>query len=232
MLVWVCPKWARVVSDLYRMVRHHLKLNCGKKGFFMAVNDHYKLTVEWSNTAIAPRFVNSFYFQQADDLVLDTAGEDLVARFLAEAGPDYADLVTSQLSVVRISVGKFPDFPTEYELTTLPILDGTLTGDPLPVRTAGIFKYQTEDFTRRGRGRIFLPPASEAVNTAGQPNSTWKASGDAFALHLLEMFEGSVSYAGWQWELYSRADAEFKPIVAGQGAAYWSSRRKRKAIYT
>lgn len=198
----------------------------------MAVNDTYKLTVEWSNTTIAPRFVNSFYFTQGDPLIFDTAGEDLTARFLDEAGPDYAACVTSQLSVVRISVAKAPDFETEYELTTLPILDGTLTGDPLPVRTCGILKYRSGDFSRRGRGRVFMPPASEAVNSLGQPNSTWKASADAFAAAMLAMDSINVLYAQWDWKLFSRADASFKLIEAGGGAGYWGSRRTRIAIYT
>lgn len=198
----------------------------------MAIGDTYKIVIEWTNNPLAPRFVNAFYFQQAGSEVADTPEEDLYARFMAEVGDAYRDCITNQLAAVRISVSQAPEFLTAFVSEGSSLLAGTRSGDPMPARICGIIKYRTPDLSRRGRGRVFLPPPSEAENSLGAPTGTYNTIQEGLLEALYGMSTVDAGYAEWVWALWSEADQTSKIITNYSPGGYWGTRRKRKAIYS
>jgi len=197
----------------------------------MAIGDVYRLTVVWSNAPGLPTAVNQFHYEQLDTLVLDTPGEDLVEAFRTKVEAAYASLVTNSLALRRYTVAKAPLFLTEYILEGLAV-GGTATGDAMPPQTTGIIETRTGDFTRRGRGRVFIPPGAESFNSLGKPTAAYRSSlGDVAANLLDDMGTGDLLVAGWGWNLWSRADQVAKPILTAFGGAFWGTQRDRNRLY-
>lgn len=197
----------------------------------MAVGDTYRLSVVWSNAPGLPTAVNQFHYRQTEALIFDTPGEDLVDAFRTIVEAAYASLVTNALAIRRYSVAKAPLFLTEHVLEGISV-GGSASGDAMPPQTTGIIEIRTADFTRRGRGRFFIPPGVESFNALGKPTSAYRTSLGDVSVNLKEdMLASAITHAGWELMLWSRADQEAKAVTAAFGGAFWGSQRDRNRLY-
>jgi len=197
----------------------------------MAVGEFYKLTAIWRQATDAPAAVNEFLFEQLDALIFDTAGEDLVDAFRSTCEVAYLACVTGSIALVEYKVAKAPLFLTEYIDDAVEIA-GSLTGDPLPARIAGLINKRSADLSRRGRGRTFLPPANEAANTAGAPTVGYVATMQAFAdAMMIDMPALSITNSGWRPALWSEADQVAKAVTQMTAKGRWSSQADRENLF-
>lgn len=196
----------------------------------MAIGDVFRLKLIWRKTTTSPAAVNDFYFKQLDTLILDTPEEDLWEAFETEIIPQLTQLITNQLALVQVQIGLAPLFLTSFVLDNPPI-SGTASGDALPARTCGLLAYRTADLTRRGRGRVFLPPSSETLNGAsGAPSSAYITQMEVVHSALAALASGTISYAGWQHCLWSVADQAAKDVTQYVSRGYWGHQGDRKNI--
>jgi hypothetical protein len=111
-------------------------------------------------------------------------------------------------------------------------LPGTQSGELMPAILAGFIRFNTADFSRRGKGGIFVPPATEGANVGGIPAAgqvaAWQALGDAA---LAGMKIGGVLYAQWDLVIHSKADNAFKPVTSTIARAGWSHQIDRRGMY-
>lgn len=197
----------------------------------MSVDDVYRLSVEWSNTPGFPTAVNLFYFKQIDALVLDTPGEDLVEAFRTECEATYRELVTNALALRKYAVAKAPLFLTEHVLEGLGE-GGLATGDAMPPNTGGLLSIKTATLTRRGRGRVFIPPASETYNSGGRPTALMRGNITAFgSFMMVEMNTTTLAHSAWEMQMWSKADQVARPVVSAFSSAIWGSQRDRRYLY-
>lgn len=197
----------------------------------MAVGDVYRLTAVVQANATAPKCINQWFFRQEDALVFQTAEEDLVGAFIEECQTFYRGLFTNGLEVFQYAVAPVTTFETSY-IQDVSGAIGTLTGEPLPPRVAGLISFRTADTSRRGRGRTFLPPANEASSQGSTAVSAYRTAMDDFADGLLvQMAQTTITHSGWQWMLWSKADQVAKEVVSYIIRAKWSSQRDRGEIY-
>jgi len=195
----------------------------------VALNDVYRLWIVLRRSAVHPACINNFYFRQDSVLIFDTPGEDLVQAWIATAEPAYIDLFTSFIAITQYQAAKAPLFLTEH-IADFVGTAGTLTGDPLPPRTSICLSNRTIDLSRRGRGRVYLPPASESTNTDGHPASAYVTSVFDFGDLLLSGIGDEITTALWTPMMWSEADQEAKQITSFFVTPAWRSQRDRDGI--
>jgi len=195
----------------------------------MAVHDIYRMRIVLRRSAVHPACINNFYFEQLDALILDTPPQDLYQAWAASFEAAYCALFTSFIAITQYQFAKAPLFLTEevFDFTGVP---GTLTGDPLPPRTSICLSNRTADFSRRGRGRVYLPPASESTNTNGSPVNTYVESVRDFGDSLLPFIGDGVTTSRWSPNMWSEADQLAKEIVSFFVTPQWTSQRDRDGI--
>lgn len=196
----------------------------------MAIGENFALRVFWLNDDTLKVAENTFYFQQTSALVFDTPGEDLVQAFVTEIIPVYTPILSNRYGLRKITVVLMPDNVTVHEESFPGTTAGLATGDMLPATIAPILRYRTGDFSRRGRGRLFLPPSTETYNTStGVPTAAAQTAiadlGDA----LLDL-DDNVLYGGWLWMMWSEADQVMKEILAHGISNRWGRQRKRERV--
>jgi hypothetical protein len=197
----------------------------------MAIGDVYRLTIQWSNAPGLPTAVNQLYFKQDGGLIADTPEEDLVGAWQEEVEAAYASLVTNALAIRSYTVAKAPLFLTSLIVSGLAV-GGSASGDAMPPQTAGVIEIRTADFSRRGRGRVFIPPGAESFNSAGKPTGAYRTSlGDVAANIKDDMASTSLSHTGWVWQLWSRADQAAKEVTTAFGGSFWGTQRDRNRLY-
>jgi len=197
----------------------------------MAIDDVFRLTCIWRRDVDTPSAVNVFHYRQQDALVFDTPEEDLWEAFQDQVLDTYASLVTNQLVLRRVTIGG-PGAPFATTFEAEPGVQGTLTGDPLPPRTAQLVRLKTATLTRRGRGRLFLPPANEAAGSGGALSAPHFNALGIFAADILNgMNTITVTTSAWQLMLWSPADQDAKEVTDTIAVSRWSSMRDRKDIY-
>jgi len=197
----------------------------------MAVNDIYRLNVITANNPSIAVAVNGFYFRQRTALILDTPEEDLVAAFQEECEFNYLNTFTSAMFLIKYQVGKSPEFATAFEVFD-GVQHGGLTGDPLPPRNCAVLSKKTSDFSRRGRGRTYLPPASESVSSGIGLTTGYRTALTDFAANVQDdMNAETLTHAGWQHVLWSEADQEAKTVTSYIINLRWASQRDRGNLY-
>jgi len=196
----------------------------------MAVGDIYRLTAILRATGEGPEVVNTFTFEQLDETVFDTPEEDLVQAFRGEAETAYREQFTNRLTVFQYKTGQSPNFETAF-VQDLSGVVGNLSGDSMPIRTAGIISLRTSVLSRRGRGRLYLPPANEAGNGSdGHPTSGYVDNMEFFANAVMGMRNHlSILYAHYAWVVWSKSDQEAHQVTAFTARNFWGSQRDRKA---
>ena len=197
----------------------------------MAVGDVYRLAVHWRRLAFPHTAVNVFHFKQTDALILDSPGEDLVGAFQDKVEPHYLSLVTDYITIFRYTVSKAPTFAIEYEIS-VPGTPGSLTGQPLPARTSACINWRTATPGRRGRGRTFLPPASEGTSAGNGPESGYiSTAGNFINAMITTMAASGLEFAAWEFQVWSELDAVARVVTNGSLRASWSSQRDRGNLY-
>ena len=197
----------------------------------MAVNDVIRINAIWANNPNVAVAVNEWHFRQGTSLILDTPEEDCLDAFRTKVEPDYLFIVTSALYLIRYQVSIGPDFNTSLESDFAPIV-GQKGGDPLPPRTAGLMQKKTATFSRRGRGRIFLPPANEASSGGSAATSAYRTDVDTFRDDVMtDMASGGIANADWIFSLWSEADQVARDVTSFRFVTTWSSKRSRKNLY-
>ena len=195
----------------------------------MAEGDTYRLRIVLRRSAVHPACINNLYYRQEDPLILDTAGQDLVDAFQNDCETAYCDVFTSFIAIVQYQVAMAPLFLTEY-IRDLPGTPGNMSGDPLPPRTSLCLSWRTADVSRRGRGRIYLPPASESANSAGAPLSGYMTSIDDLGSTLGPTIGDGITTSLWRQMIWSDADQEAKEVTSYFSTPAWRSQRDRDGI--
>lgn len=200
----------------------------------MAVGDIYRLTIVTKSDLSPFVAVNQPHFFQSAVQEIAPTGADLIASFVDLAQEAYLNCVTEALRIVQYRVSKAPDFATEYTLDLgIGGPTGNQTGDRLVPRCASILSLRTSVLTRRGRGRLYLPPAGEASNTGGIPTATHLTALQELGDALLSM-DVSVSagnYTRWQLAVWSTLNADGSAVIACTPRSYWGSQRDRTRIF-
>lgn len=198
----------------------------------MAIGDTYRLTVVTGREDLPVTCVNHFYFQQANALIFDTPGQDLVAAWQNYCESTYRALFTNFLVMRRYSVGKAPSFETEHEFTFTTTVAGIGTGEPLPPRTSGLLSLRTPTLSKRGRGRNYLPPATEADNGNGKPTAAYITKMNNLGIAIMEdMPSINVLFAIWVPQMWSKADQVARPVSQIIARTSWASQRDRSGLY-
>jgi hypothetical protein len=192
----------------------------------MAVGDVYRFAFVWKSISSSKVAVNNFYLKQNGPLILDTPTEDFWGIFQESCLELYRFSVASELGLIQLVGATGLPFVTEQIIDIEGVVGGS-GGGSLPTRTAGILSYRTAVPTKKGRGRVFLPPAGEGDNAAGRPSSGWLTNTNGFAQALFDLQFEAVGSASWQWHMYSKTDNVFRPVTAAAARTKWGSRRKR-----
>ena len=198
----------------------------------MSVGDKFRLKVTFKSDTSERVAQVTPVFSQEGEPIFDTPEEDLVGAFQEECEALLLACVTASLRLVEYAVVPLPGTAASFVLSlggAGPV--GTQGGDPMPPRTATILSFRSPTAGRRGRGRMYLPPASEASNTAGHPTSGHLAAGDALGAAMIgDMPSLSITHLPWVWYIQSLADADFKPVSAYVTRDYWGTQRDRTNI--
>jgi hypothetical protein len=199
----------------------------------LAIGDIFRLDIVFKSDNSPYVAVCGPHFKQATLLVLDTPEEDLVGAFRDKAEPALLSTFTSTLRIVRYTVSPVPGTGSTYQLDlgiTGPV--GVRTGDRLPPRVATVLSFRSSHPGKRGRGRMYLPPASETDNTGGAPTADLLAAcnnlGDAM---LNDMPVADASFASWVWVIRSEADNISRDVISYVPRGYWGSQRDRTRIF-
>lgn len=196
----------------------------------MAEGDVYRMRCVWKRSANGAAAVNDFYFEQFDPTIIDTPAADLFQAFQLTCQAAYEALVSSLLSTVEIQFGRAPDFLTE-EVFTTPFFVGQLSGDPLPGFSCGILSRYSEDLTRRGRGRLYIPAATEAVNSNGAPTAGYFNDLQDFGDSMMPYIGDGVTTSRWGACVWSVADQESKRVVSFRARSIWGVQRDRRNLF-
>lgn len=196
----------------------------------MAVGDVYRLRCVWKRTEIGSAAINDFHFEALEPTILDTQEEDLWQAFQDDLLTGYRGLVTQALNLVQVVIGVGPTFATTaiFDLTSFP---GLVSGEALPSVLGGIIARYTDLTSRRGRGRIYLPPASENDNTAtGQPTGAYVTQMRNWATLLTAEIGDSLTTAAYRPVLWSEANQAALPITRVFARPYWAVQRDRRPL--
>lgn len=199
----------------------------------MSVGDVFELAITWKSDESPYVAVCTPKFRQENALILDTEGEDLVGAFRDKCESAMAACITSTLRLVRYTVSPIPGTGSTYALdlgVTGPV--GARAGDRLPPRVAAILSFRTATPGKRGRGRMYLPPASEGDNTLGRPTADLQSALNAFGETMFaDMLAGGLEFANWQWVVRSDKDNISRPVTQYIARDYWGSQRDRTRIF-
>lgn len=183
----------------------------------MAVGDIYTIQAQWRLTNGDLTAQNQFHFRQTLPVVFDTPEEDLLQAFTTEIEPAYVNVVSGQWGIVNYIIKAQPEDLTVLE-AAVPDHSGVLGGDALPPQVSTILSFRSPQPGRRGKGRVFLPPANEASSgVLGAPGSTLQADVTALGTELYDLALNGL-YAGWQWSVWSVTNQ------SGYAVTGWSSR--------
>jgi len=194
----------------------------------MAIGDKFRLKVTFKSDISAFVAQVTPVFSQEGALFFDTPEEDLVGAFREECEALLLACVTNALRLVPL-----PGQASSHTLALgLAGPAGGQGGDRMPPRSASILSFRSPTPGKRGRGRMYLPPASETSNTAGHPTGAHvTALNDLGQSMISDMPSISVTHAPWVWYIHSLADGDFKPVSQFVGRDYWGTQRDRTRIY-
>lgn len=192
----------------------------------MAIGDFYTIQAQWRLTNGQLTAQNQFHFKQTVAVVFDTPEEDLVEAFKAEIEPAYKACVSGQWGIVNYVVKEQPSGLTLLE-EAVPDHSGLLSGDALPPQVATILSFRSTQPGRRGKGRVYLPPANEASSgTIGTPSTTLNDLVTDLGDELLAL-ESNVLYAGWQWSAWSEANQAGYEVITYTPRFQFATQRGR-----
>lgn len=197
----------------------------------MATGDVLRLNIITANNPNIAVAVNGFHFRQEGAIFAPTPEEDLLANWLDQAEAQYLACFSSAMFLIKYQLGIGPTFATSFEQFD-GAQSGGLTGEPLPPRNCAVMSKKTADFSRRGRGRTYLPPPSEGVSSGAGLTTGYRTTLTNFASALFDMATGDGStYGPWKFVLWSEADQADKDITSYIINLRWGSQRDRSNLY-
>jgi hypothetical protein len=195
----------------------------------MALNDVYALGIEMQDPLTLFTCLNLLHFREGEaGLILDTPEEDLVGAFITECQTSYLTLVHGRYNLVRYFVKRLPADVISYE-QAVTSTGGALGGDMLPPQISGVLSLRTANLSRRGRGRIYLPPTAEANSSAeGRPTGPFIAEVATFMSDLLEgMSDITLSHKDWYLGVWSREAQSLSDVTSIRFNLRWGTQRGR-----
>jgi len=111
--------------------------------------------------------------------------------------------------------------------------DGGFEGEPLPRQVAGLIKVTTDEASRHGRGRMYVPFPPESANTnTGVPSGAYIDALNNLALKLddLMVVGGGGNTVTLQPVLYNRATNAVIPVTSAGAAPVWATQRRRADV--
>ena len=193
----------------------------------MAVNDVVTLHAQWHLTNGNLIAENQFHFRQTAPLILDTTVDDLTDAFATIVEPSYVACVSGQWSIINYRVVAQPSGLTIGEVA-VDDHSGALSGDSLPPQVSTILSFRSSHPGRRGKGRVFLPPANEANSgVLGTPSSTLVGLVTDLGDALLSTVDSTITHAGWEWGVWSMSDQAFYPAVGLSSRFRFMTRKSR-----
>jgi hypothetical protein len=192
----------------------------------MAVNDQFKLRVQFTNELTTTTAEVDIAFNQGSILVLDTPGEDLIQSFQSNAQAAILSCISERWHLVRYAVHELPSgLLVEEQLGVTEI--GDLTGDMMPVNICGLITHRTGLLGRSGRGRTYLPCPNEVANSNGAPSTAYLSLMEDFISGLVAMEIGGISFADWQYGVWSTVLQAFNTATDSTPRQHWGSQRLR-----
>lgn len=195
----------------------------------MAIGDVYRLRVVLRRSFVHPACINNFYFKAETITIFDTQEEDLVQAWQLSAETAYRNCFTNFIAITQYQVAKAPDFNTAFVLD-LAGTPGNLTGDALPPRTSFVLSWRTAVLSKRGRGRVYLPPASEADNSSGAPTAGYRTTVSNFGDLLIGGIGDALTTAQYTLMMWSPADQVAREVTSHFSVGGWGSQRDRDGI--
>lgn len=128
--------------------------------------------------------------------------------------------VTHEIQVFSISAGGSPIYSEAWLGPVAAAL-----GAPLPNEVAGVLSFHGDLTTvveeagatrprARRRGRVYIGPLIQSAITNATPPPLAPAFTLAMRANATVMYDAAEA-AGWRWSVWSRADDELYPVVAG-----------------
>jgi len=181
-----------------------------------------RVRVVWSGTPTVGDGLSTFYFDGA----IGTAAQQVAAvnLFLDSVSASYADNLAwstqADVAVLNTATGALEGIIA----TTVQTGAGSLTDDQLSPATQGLLRLITSVVVggRLLRGRLFLPGATEASNSAGGiPLQAYRDDYEAAAAVL-------IADANVQWSVWSRTHGALAPIGSANVWTKWAVLRSRR----
>lgn len=196
----------------------------------MATGDVYRLAVRSQRTGSGDDVVNGWHFRQDTALVLDSAGEDLVAAWTDYCQGLYLGLMstiyTLDLYEVRQKTGGVEVYVQPTSEAGTRGTDATV----LPAQSSCVINWGTGLAGRRFRGRTFMPPASEGDIVEGRYEPTYVSGVSNFVTAMIDdMSSVSIDYAIWTLVVFSTVGSPTDTdVTVGQVNTNPAQRRSRR----
>lgn len=195
------------------------------------IGDIWRVSCIWKRTTNGSACVNNWHWRQDTLTIFDDPAEDVWEAMQLGFMIQYQDIVTNLLALVDVRVSKAPDFVVEYTAQPTTI-SGTHPGNAMPPRTAGILSLRTDLISRRGRGRIFLPPPGEGFNAAnGNPDVDYILNADQLADFMVNGIGDGLTTAQYTGAVWSKADGVGRVVTGAKTQGYWGTQRDRAKIF-
>lgn len=206
----------------------------------MAFDKLYRFSVIFSHESGLPvdDVVNTWHWVRDSavatdfDNVRDMLEDFYTTQYIVAAGSvgsDYSSRIANTVRVVAYNLEDPPPRVPAYSSTfNLP----SRTGDPLPSEVALCMSYQANPVSgqpqARRRGRVYLGPFSEAINSSvGRPSNVAK-----IARAGRELLLASNSSTIWRWVVYSPTNDSWENVQSGWVDNAWDVQRRRGPVAT
>lgn len=195
---------------------------------------------EWTAASNIPadKVVNTFHFEGAEsatntanmrDLLVDFYSDTYLGGTIRGLMPDSAVTGDWTLNIYCLADPEPRQPRASYEGTM-----AVSTSDGLPSEVALCLSYHgapvSGESQARRRGRIYLGPFTEAMNSAeGRPGS---GQMDTILGAAAELLAASQASTTWEWVVYSRVADATTPVVGGWVDDAWDTQRRRGVART
>lgn len=194
----------------------------------------WRAQVEFGSATNLPadKYVNTFHFEGSptatdtmniDDMLVDFYSVDYAGSPLLNRYPSTLFNGDYEVKIYCLDDPE-PRVPrAEYSHDWTPI-----SGDGLPSEIALVMSYHAApvagESQARRRGRIYLGPFGEGMNSSNRPSNDLITDICAAAAALKAAADASVT---WQWVVYSRAASAGYHVVGGWVDDAWDTQRRR-----
>lgn len=136
------------------------------------------------------------------------------------------DSVSGNFTIRAYNMDEPEPRPPVYESSR--VFPSLSSGDALPTEVALVMSYHAQLVAgvpaARLRGRVYLGPFSESVNTAGMPSTGLMPVIAAAGRDLIQASNASVS---WDWVQHSPTTGNSSLVVGGWCDNAWDTQRRR-----